>query len=165
MKQLISLIITLFLFPALLLSAPPEKRILSNGLILITQEDHSRNLISICGYVNGGGRTESPDLAGLSHYFEHLIFRGGTFKQDELEMRKAFLSLGKFYGYTYEDATCYYITVPPENLPEALDRYVDVLLNLELNEKKVETERGIVLAEFGQSYFDVPSGMAYFNLY
>ena len=162
---LIFIIILSILSASLLSAAPVEKRILSNGLTLITQEDHSKKLISICGYVNGGGRTETPDLAGLSHYFEHLIFRGGTSKQEELEMRKAFLSLGKFYGYTSEDATCYYITVPPENLPEALDRYVDVLLNLELNEKKVETERGIVLAEFGQSYFDIPGGMAYFNLY
>jgi len=165
MKKLTVIFFIILLFCGSVFSAPLEKRVLDNGLTLITQEDHSKDLISICAYVNGGSRTETPDLSGLTHYFEHLIFRGGTDTQAELEMRKAFLSLGTFYGYTYEDGTCYYITVPPENLPEALERYCDVLLNLKITGEKVETERGIVISEFGQSYFDVPSGMAYYNLY
>ena len=160
-----TLLFIVFLTAASLFAAPLEKRILANGMTVITQEDHSRELVSICTYVSGGSRTETPELSGLTHYFEHLIFRGGTSNQAELEMRKKFLALGKFYGYTFDDGTCYYITVPPENLPEALFRYCDVLLNLELTEKRVETERGIVLEEFSQSYFDVPSGMAYYNLY
>jgi len=144
---------------------PLEKRILANGMTLITQEDHSRDLIAILTYADGGNRTETPELSGLSHYFEHLIFRGGTAKQAELEMRKRFKALGTFYGYTFEDGTCYYIVVPSENLPEALERYCDVMLNLKITSEKVETERGIVLEEFSQSYFDIPSGMAYYNLY
>ncbi len=144
---------------------PLEKRVLANGMTLITQEDHSRDLIAILTYADGSNRTETPELSGLSHYFEHLIFRGGTDEQAELEMRKRFKSLGTFYGYTFEDGTCYYIVVPSANLPEALERYCDVMLNLKITSEKVETERGIVLEEFSQSYFDIPSGMAYYNLY
>lgn len=154
-------ILLLFVFS----SVAAEKRVMSNGAILITEEDHSRDIVAVLTYVDGGARTETPELSGLSHYFEHLIFRGGTSMQAELETRKKFLALGKFYGYTFEDGTCYYIVVPTKNLREAMERYSDVLLNLKLTEEKVETERGIVLEEFSQSYFDVPSGMAYYYLY
>ena len=159
-------LLTIFLLAATAFAAGPlEKRVLPNGMTLITQEDHSRDLIAILTYVDGGNRTETPELSGLSHYFEHLIFRGGTDKQAELEMRKRFKALGTFYGYTFEDGTCYYIVVPGEKLPEAMDRYSDVLLNLKITEARTETERGIILEEFSQSYFDIPSGMAYYNLY
>ncbi|NQS99364.1 MAG: insulinase family protein [candidate division Zixibacteria bacterium] len=165
LKKLLSLIFILTIANLAFSEEPLEKRTLHNGMTLITQEDHSRDIVAICTYVNGGARTETPELSGLSHYFEHLIFRGGTSKQAELEMRKKFKALGTFYGYTFEDGTCYYIVVPKENLPEALDRYCDVLLNLEITQSRVETERGIILEEFSQSYFDVPHGMTYYNLY
>ena len=165
MKALFTVVLTLLIVSTVFSARPLEKRVLHNGMTLITQEDHSRDLVAILTYVDGGNRTETPDLAGLSHYFEHLIFRGGTDKQAELEMRKRFKALGTFYGYTFEDGTCYYIVVPSDNLPEALDRYCDVMLNLKINEERTEVERGIVLEEFSQSYFDIPSGMAYYNLY
>ncbi len=168
MHKIQTIVLLIIVFSTVILTTQciaVEKRVLSNGMVLITEEDHSRELVSILTYVDGGARTETPELSGLSHYFEHLIFRGGTSKQAELEMRREFLALGKFYGYTFEDGTCYYIVVPRDNLPEALERYSDVLLNLKLTKKKVETERGIVLEEFSQSYFDVPFGMAYYNLY
>lgn len=166
MNRISSVLFLILTVSTLVFSAEPlEKRVLSNGMTLITQEDHSRDIIAILTYVDGGNRTETPELAGLSHFFEHLIFRGGTDKQAELEMRKEFKALGTFYGYTFEDGTCYYIVVPSANLPDALDRYCDVMLNLKITEKKVETEKGIVLSEFSQSYFDIPSGMAYYNLY
>jgi len=166
MKSLSIILLPILIAVAVALSAEPlEKRVLSNGMTLITQEDHSRDLIAVLTYADGGNRTETPELSGLSHYFEHLIFRGGTAKQAELEMRKRFKALGTFYGYTFEDGTCYYIVVPSANLPEALDRYCDVLLQLKITPERVETERGIILEEFSQSYFDIPSGMAYYNLY
>ena len=165
MKKAILSLLAIIIAVYAVYAQPLEKHILSNGMIIITQEDHSRDIIAICTYVDGGSRTETPELSGLSHYFEHLIFRGGTSQQAELEMRKKFKALGTFYGYTFEDGTCYYIVVPKDYLPEALNRYCDVLLNLEITESRVETERGIVLAEFSQSYFDVPFGMTYFNLY
>ena len=165
MNRTVASIITFLLFSTAFAAGPLEKRVLPNGMTLITQEDHTRDLVAILTYVDGGNRTETPDLAGLSHYFEHLIFRGGTDKQAELEMRKRFKALGTFYGYTFEDGTCYYIVVPSDKLPEAMDRYSDVLLNLKITEARTEVERGIVLEEFSQSYFDIPSGMAYYNLY
>src|SRR4030065_2311651 len=79
---------------------------LDNGLQVIMKEQHEKNLIAVNAYVKGGSRTESPEISGLSHYYEHLIFRGGTDKQAELETRKVFQALGTFYGLTSDGVPC-----------------------------------------------------------
>ncbi|MDI6809456.1 MAG: pitrilysin family protein [Candidatus Eisenbacteria bacterium] len=163
------LFVLLFLFSSFsscfsLPGSPVELHKLDNGLTIILKEDHSRGLIALCGYVLGGARTEPPPLSGLSHYYEHLIFRGGTEKQAELETRKKFQALGTFFGYTFEDGTCYYIIVPKENLDEGLSRYVDAVMNLKPTHEKVERERQIVLEEFNQSINDNPRGLMGYRL-
>jgi len=120
---------------------------LDNGMEIAIKEDHSKNLIAMCIFVKGGSRTETPELSGLSHYYEHLIFRGGTQRQKELETRKAFQSIGEFFGFTSEDVTCYFIVSPKENFDEALWRYADAVFNLAADEKKIEKERQVVLEE------------------
>src|SRR6185369_17353863 len=71
---------------------------LSNGLRLVLKENHNKNIIALCGYIDGGSRTEDDSIKGLSHYYEHIIFRGGTPNQAELETRRAFQSLGDYGG-------------------------------------------------------------------
>jgi len=116
-------------------------------MMVLSKEDHSKNLITMCIYVKGGSRTETPELSGLSHYYEHLIFRGGTKKQEELETRKSFQSLGTFFGFTSNDVTCYYIVTPKENFNEALWRYADVVMSIVPDEKRIEAERQTILEE------------------
>jgi zinc protease len=144
-------IIILLFLPILsfaLPGSPIKVHYLDNGMQVITKEEHSRNLIAINIFVKGGSRTETPELSGLSHYYEHLIFRGGTDKQAELETRKAFQSLGQFFGYTSEDVTCFYMVAPRENLDEALWRYADAVMDLKVTQEKIETERQVVLEEY-----------------
>ena len=50
-----------------------RRETLPNGLRVILVENHSKPLVAVCIYVNGGSRTEPPALSGLSHYYEHLI--------------------------------------------------------------------------------------------
>src|SRR5687767_5043831 len=89
-------------------AAPVHQQVLDNGLRLLLQEDHSKPLVGVCLFVNGGSRTETPTLSGLSHYYEHLIFRGGSTKQKELEFRREMQRLGEESGgYTTNDYTCY----------------------------------------------------------
>src|SRR5262245_48393154 len=108
---------------------------LPNGLTLIMQPDHSKPLVGVCIFVNGGSRTESPELSGLSHYYEHLIFRGGSARQQELEFRREMQRLGEESGgYTTNDYTCYGFTSPSSNLDEALWRSVDAWMALKLTE-------------------------------
>src|SRR3989442_8000855 len=79
-------------------AAPVRQETLPNGLRILMVEDHSKPLVGVCIFVNGGSRTEPPHLSGLSHYYEHLIFRGGSTRQAELEFRREMQRIGEESG-------------------------------------------------------------------
>jgi zinc protease len=141
-----------------------RRETLPNGLRLILVENHSKPLVAACVVVNGGSRTETPTLSGLSHYYEHLIFRGGSLKQGELEFRKQMQRIGEESGgYTTNDYTCYGFTAPKENFDEALDRSVDAWMNLKLTQEKVARERQVVMEEYNQGE-DRPDYKVYYQI-
>src|SRR5687767_11659656 len=117
--------------------AKPVQKKLANGLRVVAKEAKGTGLVALACFVDGGNRTEPAELAGLSHYYEHLVFRGGTARQAELETRKVFTQLGTFYGYTSEDATCFYFVVPTSNLDEALWRHFDAVMKVQVTQEKV----------------------------
>ena len=127
-----------------------DKYVLSNGMSLILKEEPSRELISLCAFVDGASRIESPDVSGVSHFIEHLVFRGPTSKLSELELRKKFRIWGEFEGFTSDDVTCYGFTVRPDDFDEALGAYVDGLMNLTIPESVIEKERTVVCQEIHQ---------------
>ncbi len=124
---------------------------LSNGLTVILEENHARPLIGVSLCVRGGSRTETPEIAGLSHYYEHLIFRGGSKDQAPLEFRRHMQELGEESGgYTTDDYTNFGFTVPRENFDEAFRRATDAWLHLVPTQEKIDTERHVVLEEYNQ---------------
>ncbi len=135
-----------------------------NGLRIATKEAFAKDLVALNLYVDGGNRTETAPLSGLSHYYEHLIFRGGTKKQAELETRKHFDAIGQFGGWTSSDVTCYNFVVPAARFDEALDRFADAVMNVEVTAEKVAKEREVVISEFKMSYADSPRGWCWYNL-
>ena len=141
-----------------------HRETLPNGLRVLLVENHSKPLVAACVFVNGGSRTESPALSGLSHYYEHLIFRGGSLKQGELEYRKQLQRLGdESGGYTENDYTCYGFTAPKENFDEAFDRTIDAVMNLKLTQTKVARERQVVMEEYNQGQ-DRPDYKVYYQI-
>ncbi len=150
--------------PTLQAAAPVHQETLPNGLTILLQEDHAKPLVGVCIFVNGGSRTETPTLSGLSHYYEHLIFRGGSVKQGELEFRKEMQRIGdESGGYTTNDWTCYGFTAPTQNLDEALWRSVDAWMGLKLTQAKVSQERQVVMEEFNQGE-DRPDYKVYYQI-
>ena len=144
--------------------AEVHQEILPNGMRLVLVEDHSKPLVGVCIFVNGGSRTEPPNLSGLSHYYEHLIFRGGSTKQAELQFRREMQRIGEETGgYTTNDYTCYGFTAPTQNLDEALWRSVDAWMNLKLSEPKVAKERQVVMEEYNQGE-DRPDYKVYYQI-
>ena len=145
-------------------AAPVREEILPNGLRVLLVEDHSKPLVGVCIFVKGGSRTEPPSLSGLSHYYEHLIFRGGSTKQAELEFRREMQRIGEESGgYTTNDYTCYGFTSPSQNLDEALWRSVDAWMNLKLTQAKVARERQVVMEEYNQGE-DRPDYKVYYQI-
>jgi zinc protease len=145
-------------------AAPVHKEVLPNGLTLLMQEDHAKPLVGVCIFVKGGSRTENPTLSGLSHYYEHLIFRGGSVKQGELQFRKEMQRIGdESGGYTTNDWTCFGFTSPTQNLDEALWRSVDAWMGLQLTQAKVDKERQVVMEEYNQGE-DRPDYKVYYQI-
>ncbi len=145
--------------------AKPIQKKLANGLRVVAKEAKGTGLVALACFVDGGNRTEPPELSGLSHYYEHLVFRGGTAKQAELETRKVFTQLGTFYGYTTEDSTCFYFIVPLSNLDEALWRHFDAVMKVQVTQEKVDKERDVVLNEYRMRVADSPGGELWHELY
>ncbi len=139
--------------------------VLDNGLTILLKPEHARPLVALFAAVKGGSRTEPPELKGLSHYYEHLVFRGGTAKQKELETRQRFAALGTFYGWTWNDETAYYIVVPREKLDEALWRHADAVLGLQVTAEKIEKDRQSIVQELHMRVSDDPAGRADYNLF
>ena len=145
-------------------AAPIHQEVLPNGLRLILQEDHAKPLIGVCIFVDGGSRTETPTLSGLSHYYEHLIFRGGSANQKELEFRQEMQRIAEESGgYTTNDWTCYGFTAPTSSFDEALSRSVDAWMALDLTQAKVDKERQVVMEEFNQGE-DRPDYKVYYQI-
>jgi zinc protease len=132
-----------------------EKHILPNGLTLLLDEKHEKQIISACLFVDGGLRTENPDVYGISHFIEHLVFRGPTENLEELELRRNFRQWGDFSGYTSDDLTCYGFTVRPEDFDTALDEFVDGVMNLTIPLSVIEKEKSVVTREIHQRR-DIP---------
>ncbi|MEZ0229331.1 MAG: M16 family metallopeptidase, partial [Planctomycetota bacterium] len=143
----------------------PVQKKLANGLRVVAKQAPGTGLVALACFVDGGNRTEAAELSGLSHYYEHLVFRGGTAKQAELETRKVFTQLGTFYGYTSEDATCFYFVVPLSNLDEALWRHFDAVMKVQVTQEKVDKERDVVLNEYRMRVADSPGGELWHELY
>lgn len=132
-----------------------QKVILPNGLTLTLDEQSSRDVISLCLFVDGGGRIESQDVSGISHFIEHLIFRGPSENSEELELRRKFRIWGEFEGYTSDDLTCYGFTVRPDDFDEALDAFIDGVMNLTIPQSVIDKERTVITSEINQR-IDMP---------
>lgn len=129
---------------------------LPNGLSVLIYP-HSSSAIACCNLLyNVGSRHESPEKTGFAHLFEHLMFEGSlNIEHFDTHLQKAG---GENNAFTSKDITNYYITLPPVNLETALWLESDRMLGLQFSEKKLETQKNVVIEEFNQRYKNQPYG-------
>jgi zinc protease len=108
---------------------PVERIVLPNGLTLILKRDSSAALASVQVWVKSGSIHESAHLgAGLSHYLEHMLFKG-TERRVARDISATVQAHGGYINaYTTFDRTVYYIDLPSEHAPIAIDMLADALL-------------------------------------
>jgi len=131
---------------------------LDNGLTLIAEESPAARSVALGFFVRTGARDESPELAGVSHFLEHMIFKG-TDSRSALEVNLEFDNMGaKYNAFTSEENTVYYAAVLPEYQRRVLALWAD-LLRPALREDDFHTEKGVILEEIAmyqdQPHFDV----------
>ncbi len=133
---------------------------LPNGLNLYTFENHDVPLVTLDMWVRVGSKDEPAELAGISHFLEHMLFKGtprlGVGEYD----RRIEESGGYLNAATSSDYTHYYLIVPSEHLDRALTDMADVLLHSTIDPTEVEKERQVILEEIRQKQ-DNPIGFMY----
>jgi len=120
-------------------------------------------------WVNVGARDESPSESGLSHFIEHMIFKG-TKKRSAFQIAKEFDAIGGHTNaFTSTESTCYHAKVMYTHLDTMVDILSDVFLNSVFDDKEVENERAVILQEIGMAednpdeYIHILSGMNFWG--
>ncbi len=120
---------------------------LDNGLEIKLKEIHSAPLISSWVWYRVGSRDEIPGKHGISHWVEHMQFKG-TERHSPDDMEKSVArSGGVWNAFTYLDWTTYFETMPADKIDLALDLEADRMVNTTYDEKEVESERTVVISE------------------
>jgi zinc protease len=132
--------------------------ILDNGLRVLVHEDRSTPLVAMNLLYDVGSRDEDPEMTGLAHLFEHLMF-GGTENIPDFD-RPLQMAGGENNAFTNNDITNYYITLPSQNIETAFWLESDRMLGLNLSTKNLETQKNVVIEEFNQRYLNQPYGDA-----
>jgi predicted Zn-dependent peptidase len=132
---------------------------LENGVRVVTHAVPGLRSCSIGALLDAGPRDESPELAGLAHLTEHLMFEG-TSSRDGLAVARFIDGLGgQVGGFITRDYTCYAATVLDEYAPYVLDLFGDLLLNSTFPEESVASQRGAIGRELA-SLADQPDRLA-----
>lgn len=120
---------------------------LSNGLRVIAEPiDHFRS-VSVGVWIGAGSACEKQSENGLSHFLEHMLFKG-TKRRTALAIAEDIDSIGgQINAFTSKECTCYYAKVMDEHLPIAMDVLCDLLLFATLDETEMNKERGVILEE------------------
>ena len=124
-----------------------RRTVLPGGLRVVTEAVPGARSAAYGVWVDVGSRDESPELAGASHYLEHLLFKG-TARRGALEIAAALDEVGgETNAFTDKEYTCYYARVLDSDLPLAVDVVSDMVTSSLLLPQDVEAERSVVLEE------------------
>jgi predicted Zn-dependent peptidase len=131
-----------------------QKTTLPNGVRVITEAiPHVRSL-SLGLWIETGSRDESPAKNGISHFIEHMVFKG-TKKRSIKEIAQSIESVGGYLNaFTSKEHTCYYARVLDEHLELATDVLSDIVLSPTFPEKEITKEKNVVLEELKQAEDD-----------
>jgi predicted Zn-dependent peptidase len=132
--------------------------ILKNGATIVTSEMTDAESVAIGLWANAGGRHERATETGISHFLEHLLFKG-TPTRNALQISQAIEGRGGYLNaFTQEENTCYYARLPYEFLPQAVDVLTDMYLNATISQSDLERERAVILEEI-KMYQDQPQAV------
>lgn len=125
-----------------------QKTVMDNGLRVITATMPHTRSVSICFFIGAGSRYETEEQAGISHFIEHLCFRGTPKRPTSKELSEAIEGVGGILnGGTDKEVTIYWAKVAQPHFSLALDVLVDMLRNPRFDPQDVERERQIIIEE------------------
>lgn len=133
-----------------------RKTKLNNGLKIITAPMRETKAVTILVMVGTGSRYENKKLNGISHFLEHMFFKGTKKRPSTLDISRELDSVGANYNaFTSEEETGFYIRVSSDRFKLALDILIDMLFNSKFDPEEIEREKGVILEEINM-YQDIP---------
>ena len=124
-----------------------QRAVFSNGLTVLTEKmDHIRS-VSMGIWVKSGSRHEDPRVNGISHFVEHMVFKGTSHRSAEDIARQVDSIGGNMDAFTGKETICFNIKVLDEHLPIAVDVLSDMVLHPVFDGKEILRERGVILEE------------------
>ena len=136
-----------------------KKITLDNGLRVISIPIERANSVTVLILVGTGSKYETKDINGISHFLEHMFFKGTKKRPNTLDISETLDSVGGEYNaFTDKEVTGYWAKVDKRHSDVALDWITDIFLNSKFDEKEMEKEKGVIIEEVNM-YLDTP--MAY----
>lgn len=137
-----------------------KKSVLANGVRVVTEQHPYSKSVSIGIWVLTGTRDEKADEVGLSHFVEHLVFKG-TKNRNAYQIAKSLESLGgDLNAYTTREYTNYHCLVLKEDWKIGLEVLADLVCNMKISKKDFELEKKVILQEIAMSD-DTPEDLIY----
>jgi len=136
-----------------------------NGLVLFVLPDKRLPILSLQVHYRVGSRHELPGITGISHLFEHMMFRGTETLGPEEFSRILQAKGGEINAFTTKDHTSYFENLPGEHLELGLSLEADRLKNLKLDDETFQPERQVVISERKLRSVDSPFGLVLEELY
>ncbi|MBI2990903.1 MAG: insulinase family protein [Deltaproteobacteria bacterium] len=128
-----------------------NKTVLDNGIRVLSEEMPNTRSVSLGIWVENGSRHESRRQNGISHFVEHLLFKG-TERRSAARIAEEMDAVGGVLNaFTAKEYTCYYGKVLDENLPLAIDLLTDIFLHSIFDREEIERERSVILQEISQA--------------
>ena len=132
------------------------KNTLKNGLRVITIPMHDNPTATVLVLVEAGSKYERKDINGISHFLEHMCFKGTTKRPKAIDISKELDSLGSQYNaFTAQEYTGYFAKSDARHFRQIFDLVSDIYLNSTFPEAEIEKEKGVIIEEINM-YEDMP---------
>ena len=137
-----------------------DKHTLANGMRIIGERITHVNSVSIGIWIKTGSRNETPENSGVSHFIEHMLFKG-TKNRSAKEIAACIDNVGgQLNAFTSKESTCYYVKVLDTHLDLAVELISDMINESVFDEKEMGKEKGVIIEEIGM-YEDNPEEMVH----
>lgn len=133
-----------------------KKVTLKNGLRIITIPMKNTKAVTVLALVGTGSKYERKEINGISHFLEHMFFKGTKRRPSTLKIGETLDKVGGIYNaFTSKEFTGYFAKVEKSHLDLALDWVSDIFLNSKIEEKEIKREKGVIIEEINM-YLDTP---------
>src|ERR1700751_4604399 len=124
-----------------------RRTVLPSGLTILTERMEHIRSVAMGVWIRAGSRHELPEINGISHFVEHMVFKGTKSRSAQYIAREVDAIGGNLDAFTGKETVCFNIKVLDEHVPVALDVLSDLVLNPTFASDEITRERGVILEE------------------